>query len=265
MEIKDDIDFLVNETFNECENLAGKSRFSFDEKLPETPGLIYRVEKGVSTFVVRLIETKNISETMTAIKLSPEKFNSLRLKRDEDGELPLLKTFQTQALELAQSIRDQVQNKRFPVYEESLCNLSDPGFSWWLSHNAQSMTISFKNFRIDDQNKFFPIGPMGDARLASMKLNQCQGLMRELFPVGHFFCNENLFGLETSSLGLENFDKFKRIFISGFALDELFANQLRDEKFCEKYKSSLTYLRELAYTRKFWKVIESEVKGLAKI
>lgn len=265
MNMKDDIDFLVSETFNECESNAGKNPFLFEEVLPETSGLIYRVEKGASTFVVRLIETQNIAETMQTIKSSPEKFSSLRLKKNEDDELPYLNHFQTPSLELAQTIRDQVQNKRFPIHEESLCNLSDPGFSWWLSHNAHSMTISFKNFRVDDQSKFIPIGPLGDAKLTSMKLNQCQALMRELFPVGHFFCNENLFGLETSTLGLENFDKFKRIFISGFSLDDLFANQMRNEKFCEQHRSSLTYLRELSFIRKFWKVIESEVKGLAKI
>lgn len=265
MEMKDDIDFLVSETFNECENLAGRKGFSFEEELPETCGLIYRVEKGSSTFVVRLMETKNLAEMMKLAKQTPEQYSALRLKKDEVGELPVLKYFETPSIELAQTIRDHVQNKRFPIHEESLCNLSDPGFSWWLSHEAHSLSISFKNFRVGEQGKYLPIGPLGDSKLTSMKLNQCQSLLRELFPVGHFFCNENLFGIETSTLGLENFDKFKRVFISGFALDDLFADQLRNEKFCEKYKSSLTYLRELAHIRRFWKVVESEVKGLTQI
>lgn len=264
MNMKDDIDFLVSETFNECESMTGRNPFFEEEILPQAPGLIYRVEKGSSTFVIRLLDTVNIAEMMEEIKVTPSKFTSLRLKT-EDGELPKLNTFETPNLELAQTIRNQIQNKRFPIHEESLCNLSDPGFSWWLSHNAHSLSISFKNFRVDDQSKYVPIGPMGDSKLTAMKLNQCQALIRELFPVSHFFCNENLFGLETSSLGLDNFDKFKRLFISGFALEDLFANQMRNEKFCEQHKNALTYLRELSYIRKFWKVIESEIKGLTQI
>ena len=54
----------------------------------------------------------------------------------------------------AQLIADLYHGKRFPIREEWLCNLSDPGFSWWLIINDDgSLTIRFQSYGIDDSSK----------------------------------------------------------------------------------------------------------------
>ncbi|MFZ4712411.1 MAG: hypothetical protein ACOYL6_01750 [Bacteriovoracaceae bacterium] len=252
--MKDDLDFLVQETMNLASTIVGSNPFFMEKILPKGPGLIYNVEKGLSTFVVRMLEAGNISETMQMVEDSIQLRKLLRL----NGEGPIsAHFFETPNREVAQVIKDKIANKRFPLEEQTLCNLSDPGFNWWITHGPNVINISFKNYRLDDTGGYQSIGALGDPRLSAMKLNQCQGLLRELFPLGHFFCNENLFGVETTAANTLAFEKFKRLFLEGRDLEELFDLS----KLHEKHHESLVFLREISFVRKFWRVLESELKN----
>ena len=253
--MKDDLDFLVQETLNLANSIGGHNPFSLDQVLPTGPGLVYRIEKGASTFVVRIIDAQNISETMSLVEESAQLKKLLRLNSDSI-ERPQF--FETPNAEIAAQIKDKIANKRFPLQEQVLCNLSDPGFSWWLTQGPSSLNISFKNYRLDETGDYQSIGALGDSRISALKLNQCQALLRELFPLGHFFCNENLFGIETTTANALAFEKFKRVFLEGRDLEELFdLSQIQD-----RHSSSIQFLREISFVRKFWRVLESELKNL---
>lgn len=251
--MKDDLDFLVAETLKHSGDFVGHNPFAFMESYPEAPGFIYKLEKGVSTFVLRILETQNISVSMEELNQDEALRKSLRLEANQG--LNELKYFETPTIEIALAVKDRLCNKRFPRNEQTLCNLSDPGFSWWLSHTPTSISISFKNYRLDDNDEYQSIGALGDSRLSATKLTQCQSLLRELFPVGHFFCNENLFGLETTNANIVAFEKFKRLFLEGRDIEELFDVKPHQEK----HKASLVFLREISFVRKFWKRLESEL------
>jgi hypothetical protein len=252
--MKDDLDFLVQETLNLANSISGQNPFSLQQEWPTGPGVIYKIEKGVSTFVVRIIDAQNISETMNLIEDSAQLKKILRLGA-ESIERPQF--FETPNVEIANQIKDKIANKRFPLQEQILCNLSDPGFNWWLSQGPNSLTISFKNYRLDDSGDYQSIGALGDSRISALKLNQCQPLLRELFPLGHFFCNENLLGLETTATNVIAFEKFKRVFLEGRDLEELFDLS----HFQEKHSKSIQFLREISFVRKFWRLLESELKS----
>lgn len=248
--MNDDLNFLVQATLDHSEDYKGNNPFGFIEnKIPNAPGILYRVEVGTSTFVIRMIEAMDMAETFREIQMAPENYPALRLNPD----LVELNYFETPNLELAEIIIETMANKRFPKNEQVLCNLSDPGFNWWLSHTDYSLSIAFKNYRLDSQNNYQPIGSLGDSQMMAAKLNQCQAFIRDLFPVGYFFCNENLFNLEVSHGDTKNFEKLKKIFIEGRSPEEIF----NMEKMEARYRNALIYLREIAFLRKFWKQIES--------
>lgn len=249
----DDIELLVCQTF-ELNNLKGKNPFNDEEILyPQTPGIIYKVEKGPSTFVVRMIEVENIAYEFEKVLNAPEAYTSLRLNPEQLD----LKYFPTNTIEEASFIKEQINNKRFPMQEDTLCNISDPGFSWWMSITPYSIKISFKNYRVEQDNEYLPIGPIGEPKIAAMKLNQCQIFLRELFPIGHYFCNENMFGLETSHYANENFEKLKLVFSEGKRLEELFDLN----KFNAKHRNALNYLNEISTVRRFWLKVQETLNS----
>lgn len=250
--MNDDLNFLVQATLDHAEDYKGVNPFGFKENtLPHGPGVLYRVEKGTSTFVIRMIEAQDLAETLREIQNAPENYQNLRLNPDQVE----LEYFETPNFEMAEVLVETYANKRFPKNEQVLCNLSDPGFNWWLSHTNYSLSIAFKNYRLDNANNYQAIGPLGDSQLMSAKLNQCQAFIRDLFPVGYFFCNENLFNLEISHGDTFNFEKLKKIFIDGRSPEEVF----NMEKMENRYRNALIYLREIAFLRKFWKQIESVI------
>lgn len=250
----DDLEFLVQETMNLAGSMKGHNPFMAEVVYPEGPGLLYRLEKGASTFVLRILEASSIKESMELLNGSEQLKKLLRVT---DETLSSVQYFETPSREVALSVKEKVANKRFPLEEQTLCNLSDPGFSWWISTGANSINISFKNYRLDEVGGYQSLGALGDPKISAAKLNNCQSLLRELFPVGHFFCNENLFGLETTSAGSMAFEKFKRLFLEGRDLEELFDLSVLHQK----HHASLTFLREISFVRKFWRAIESELKN----
>ena len=40
--------------------------------------------------------------------------------------------FECESYSQAQIIVDQMMNRRFPYEDEAICNISDPGATWWL-------------------------------------------------------------------------------------------------------------------------------------
>lgn len=221
---------------------------------PHAPGIIYKLDSSIGTFCVRGFPTENIALSMKELnKTTGPKRSQLKLS-PEDG-LTQVKFFVTKSLELAEAIKEQIVNRRFPHQEDSVCNISDPGFSWWmnadeLNENTEDsgrFEIFFKAHSVNRMEKFIQLGPIGDSSLAAQRMNQARALLSDSFPISEYSCDEKNFSIATSKPDHLGFIAFKNIFLHG-------ENETELENFPETPvgRSLFYYFQELATVRKFW-------------
>lgn len=213
---------------------------------PQGPGLLYRIITGGSTFSLRGVACENIKET--ADELSGGDKNLLaQLKIEDDAEQAEIFHFRCDFLAQAEIIHDQLFNRRFPLYEDMLCNLSDPGYSWWMEPRQDSLVVYFKSQSIDREKNLIKLGPVGDYALAHRRFAELGRVLRALFPVRDFSCDERRLVITPVDADNENFNAIRGIFAKGHAPTELagFGPQ-------EFGRTLFFYLSELASVRSFW-------------
>jgi len=226
-----------------------------NEEIPDSPGLFYWIDLGKSTFILRAAPTDNLKQTMH--QLFDEQINYLdilKIKSTEDENLALLNFYETETYEMAEVIRDQLANRRFPYKEEQICNISDPGFTWWASMTNKSIKIFFRSYGFMDDESLIKLGPIGDQKIAQIRFDQATAIMGSFFPVSEYSCSGISVTIATDQPGNIHFEIFKNIFSKGE-----FDGQL---KHFPKAKNSLTlyfYFKELAIVRNFWLQLEKSI------
>lgn len=269
----DEIEHLVSETFKHFyqhhpEHEMDFPEFAPDEKveevfeLPEGPAILYHVQKSSSVFVIRTMVTHNVKEAYGKIIDRPEDYPSLRLLENGDQNLAQkLKFFVVDNFDQAEIIHDQLHNRRFPIKEEMLCNLSDPGFSWWLTKKQKGFQISFTMSVAADENTT-KLGPLGDRELAVRNFQ----VLSELIELAGIDMNiQN----ETNRVQFTDCEEFileelKDIFEFGVVtqtLNDIFriiAKQVQDDS---SLQTTWFYLQELAAMRRFWIQIEFDLNA----
>lgn len=257
----DDIELLLKETYKHFEkNFANPEALeevtedSFVEEvnaeIPSTPGILYHIQKNKGIFVLRLMKSKNLRADFTDVTESPENYPSLRLINGNEITTP--KFFMMDNEFQAEVICDQLHNRRFPVNEELMCSINDPGFSWWLKPLDQGFQICFStSLGIDD--RCIKLGPLGDQRLA---IKNFQTLELLITSAG--------LNLEvTNEIGRVSFrdpgaflsEELKDLFelgIVGEGLVGLFKMLAKRLKNHQDLEGSWLYLQELASVRRFW-------------
>lgn len=251
----DDIELLVAETFKHFHETHPEQpqEDSSHTDLPEEPGIIYHLQKTSSIFVIRTLVTSNIRDCYESIMERPDNYPSLRLIEEDSAPVQKkLRFFPVESLNQAEIIHDQLNNRRFPVHEETLCNLSDPGFSWWLTSKGQFFQVSFTmSVGLDESS--VKLGPLGDHQLAmknflafSELLQNC-GLALEI---------QN----EVNRVQIGNgedfvLDELRDLFEFGVVSDgfrDLFKILARHSKDHSTIETIWFYLQELAAMRRFW-------------
>ncbi|MCO4793936.1 MAG: hypothetical protein KC493_09495 [Bacteriovoracaceae bacterium] len=248
---------LWAEDVPECPTLLEED--IFDEALPlapQGPGLVYRVDKGSSTFCVRGFATENIEQSLLDIE-SGEVVTREKLRLDDDLDYDTLNFFETDELAMAQIIIDQLFNRRFPIDEDILCNLSDPGFSWWLNLDEVGLNIFFKSHGLNRMDRFSRLGPIGDNAIACLRLNQASSFLRTKFAINEFSCDDkslNITPVESKSLGYQNFLEL--------LVDGEFNWSIEDFSNDTHGRTMYFYFKELAALRAFWINLEEILEDL---
>jgi hypothetical protein len=267
--IMDDIEMMVSETFKhfhsnypQAEEISNTHVVieSNENEYPSGSGIIYHLQKTTSLFVIRTFVSQNIREDYLRISQNPEDYPSLRLL--EGGGENLEKKLRYFILEnhlQAEIIHDQIANRRFPVNEEMMCNLSDPGFSWWLTNKTNGFQISF-TLSVGSDDDTVKLGPVGDHQLALRSFQQMENLMQEAglnlniqneinrvqFNDGEDFLLEELKDLfEFGVLGEGMTNLFK-----------LLARRISDHS---QLETLWLYLQEIAAMRQFWIQIQYDL------
>ncbi len=267
----DEIDFLVRETFKDAEGQKPArgffdSFFRKDEKLPdEVPGFFYHLQKKASTFVIRIHACKNLKAEYKNILKHPNLYPALRLGEGEEEIEEKLCFFECDRFEIAQNIKAHLGNKRFPLFEEHIFNISDPGDSWWLKADGHHLKILFKLSHTEDISRLVKLGPLGDPERSQDVLNQLYGYFKMIFPVENYASAHSQWSISCEQSDNRNFNFLKELFITGEPNYDLwdFLMKLERENQDEKVRDSIQkanyFLMELAATRHFWKIIEEQL------
>jgi hypothetical protein len=235
-----DLDFLMQETFALAENSAISGR-------PVAPGLIYRIDDGGSTFCIRALATQNIDDEFKQI-------NRSALKIADDFPLESLSYFELPTMEQAEAVIEQLCSRRYPKREDSLCNISDPGFSWWMDSDSDRFEIFFRSHGINRADKYIQLGPIGDQKMAALRMGQVQTLLRSSFPVSEFSNSNKGFAIGTLKPEHLGFKSFRDIFLKG-------ENHTNLENFPDNGlgRTLYFYFHELASIRKFWIEVQTKL------
>jgi hypothetical protein len=269
----DDIELMVAETFKHFHEHYGKEAIASvapvvetapekeENELPAEPGIIYHLQKSASLFVIRTLVSQNIQQDYPRILEAPENYPSLRLLEGGGEDLEeKLRFFILDNHLQAEIIHDQIGNRRFPVNEEVMCNLSDPGFSWWLTRKNSGFQLSFTMSVSNTEST--KLGPIGDQQLALRSFQKMEALMQEAglnlniqnemnrvqFNEGEDFLLEELKDLfEYGVVGQGMTDLFK-----------LLARRIGDHS---QLETLWLYLQEIAAVRRFWIQIEYDLSN----
>jgi hypothetical protein len=235
-----DIDFMLQETFAMAESVVVSMK-------PIAPGVIYRILDGGNTFSIRAIAVNNIDQEF-------KNLNRQALKIDNDFPIDKLSYFELPTIEQAEAVIEQLCNRRFPKLEDSLCNISDPGFSWWMDVQSDRFEIFYRSHGINRADKYIQLGPIGDQKVMGLRMEQIHSLLRSSFPLGEF-SNTNK-GLAIGTLKPEHlgFKSFRDIFLKG-------ENHTTLENFPESGLGRTLYFffHELAAIRKFWIEVQTKL------
>lgn len=228
---------------------------------PQRPGIIYKIDSSFGTFCVRGFSSENISSDFKDLNKQNSKKKSL-LKLQLEDDLSEVKFFETKYFELAQAIKNQIINRRFPHQEDSVCNISDPGFSWWMDPGELDsqgnyigrFEIFFKAHSINRMDKCIQLGPIGDPSIVAQRMNQARNLLKGSFPISEYSCDDKSFSVSSDKPDHLSFLAFKNIFLKGDNNTEL-------ENFPEDEigKTLYFYFHELATVRKFWIEVKSSL------
>ncbi len=246
----------IPEAFAQLENIA-----PLISLYPEGPGIIYKIDSGSSTFCVRGFSVSNIKEAFLDLS-NPESSKRVVLKLSRDDNFSHVMFFETRSFELAEAVREQIINRRFPHQEDAVCNISDPGFSWWMDvsdsnengHKQGRFEIFFRSHGINRADKYIQLGPIGDGSVAALRMNQARTLLRSSFPISEFSCDDKSFTVASQKPDHLSFISFKNIFLEGTNNTEL-------ENFPDNSmgRTLFYYFHELAIVRKFWIEVKTKL------
>lgn len=228
---------------------------------PKSAGVIYKIDSGASTFCVRGFTTTDIKQEFDHLEKNLSDKKSL-LKLENEDDLSEIVFFPTQSIELAEAIKEQIINRRFPHQEDAVCNISDPGFSWWMDSgddkeagtSSGRFEIFFRAHSVNRAEKYIQLGPIGDGAIAALRMNQARNLLRSSFPISEYSCDEKSFTVASQKPDHLSFASFKNIFLLG-------ENNTQIENFPDNSvgRALYYYFHELAIVRKFWIEVKTKL------
>lgn len=228
-----DLEYLVEQTMN----------YRHEPEVtdyPSGPGVIFAIEKEARYFRFHTQVTGNIEATMSNKK-------EIRISDDFD-----IYFFETDYIELAEVISDQLKRKRFPLEEDTFYNISDPGFNWWMKISDNKFKIFFHSHGFEENEEFVKLGPLGDPCVATTRFEQMREVLKTWFPLNQLRTSDKFLELsvlrESDGTIHHRFKKLREIFLSGSSPKELYDSI--DGGLAPTY---YFYFSEVAAMRRFWK------------
>ena len=150
-------------------------------------------------------------------------------------------------------ITEQMINRRYPLQDNGLVNISDPGSTWLLSYGEDNLSFYFKSMGHKDRG-MEKLGDIGDPlifRFWWVKISK--ELYKELSLEIESDENGCHLRLDSQLEGIEK--ELFRALLNVFLLGDI---QVDDKYFCNplEFDSIRTYFNELSHSRRFWLRVE---------
>lgn len=258
----DDMEYLVQETMRlaDLELEQATNPDSAKVKVPAGPGVLYHLQNSGPVFVVRTLVTEDLGRDYHLACEHPEDFPSLKLLENGGVATQRLRFFTTETTGQAEHIHKRVGQRRFPRREEDVCNLSDPGFSWWIENGSASFTLFGKMNWM--REGLVRLGPLHDVNLAQPRWAELANLL-VLLPLPLEVSTEtSRFQLSAQAEHTWLVDEFRRIFTLGEVspeLRDLFVILGKRGAAPGLLESCWYFLQETAAVRRFWLKIQAEL------
>lgn len=249
------LSFLAQETMELSTKFSDVPSDGPGEKpqLSSGPGLVYRLEKSGGTFCLRAIACENLRETWALVQEDGEYFPRLKISSPE--QLHDLRFYPLERIEYGEVIVDLLANRRYPYVEDMLCNLSDPGPSWYLSKSTDCLQIFFKSPSLSQGKNLINIGPIGDKKIAQMRWAREVSIWHHLLHLQESRIDDKGIYLRPLDPTHPILHQLRTLFLEGELSPQL------DQLLGERKESLQLYCQELAYGRKFWRTLEAEIGG----
>lgn len=230
----DDISELVNETFHQS------NQFEQLDFLKDKSGLIYRVDRSGQTFVIRILLSEDLAFNLKDLSDNPESYPSLRLINADAELLNQVHHFECD-LTSAKQLKSLFGGKRFPIKEEDVLNVSDPGYSLWMKED-EGIEIFFKLSQISDMNDLIKLGPIAEVEDLLPELDQNRDDLHKFFEIQELALSPSSFKIRAMKTpAFKDFIKFLKTGEIKSEFDELIQNSEMGVIF-----------KRLANARKFW-------------
>lgn len=255
------LDQLTKETIELTQMRAGQLSFLEEDILEESPicemteflypdhsGIIIDLERSGGTVKFHVEAVESLLKFRQNLDF-PENFEATpdRLTEWLENKDQLI-FFETVNFYRAELLRDQFNGKRFPLREEWLCNLSDPGFSWWLVRNDDcSVSIKFQSYGIDDRSRATKLGPIGDKNFTLAMLEKYQEQFKKNFDLASISFDQRSVTFHPKHKLAKNFHR----------LVDLLSTGENDES---NLSSELLFLDELIDCRKLWIISDKQLE-----
>ncbi len=261
-----EIDFLVNETFRHARTSAvepgGHSLFSdnkvsFHKSPGDGPGLLYSIQFYPEVFVVRAIPCENLEKEWKESLKEGKQQTSLRL----DLKRPLHEQvfwFSTPFVEQAKDLSLALCHRRLPRHEERVCNVSDPGYSFWMKSQESSFQIFYKLAQTQQIENLIKIGPLGEPKEIHRTLKNLVPFLYKMIPGAQIIAERSHFSLLAEDGDAPQFLSLKELFSIGQFHDTL--SEALDHN--RAPSALLENLHRFSLRRSFWMEIEQIVQTL---
>ena len=278
----DDLEFLVNETMNhkvvnseflftdsfELSDESNPHTKQIIDEIPSCPGLIYNIQKNSTSFLIRSFVATDLCDVLESVRKTPEDYPKLRLIEDGEPNFSNLKFIETESIEQARVLQSEISNKRFPFFEENFCNISDPGFTWWLKEDQDSFEILFSLSHTHDMSKMVKIGPLGDTAQATKKFREFYFFFSTIFPIADYSVGRSHFRISSLSQKPGLFKDLLNLFKTGevsidlvLRLEEV--DRLLKEQQINSFTAAKDYILDLAAVRRLWDKIQDELVSIS--
>lgn len=218
---------------------------------PNNPGVVYRIISSGNTFSIKGFASHNISESMEELEDGNQSY--LRSLKIENNCLDGVSYFELENFDRAEILIDQVFNKRFPTEEDVLCNISDPGFSWWYGRSEDGFRVNFRSHKFMCKGERIKLGPIGDVVIACFRFEKLKEYFKYHLPISEIVLSEKQFTLKSSDFNHPILKELMQLFEKGILMSDSIL-------LCELDETLKYYLLELADIRKFWIEIEAKIE-----
>lgn len=232
-----DIEKLAADTFKLSEDISNGKFVDNLLEISASPGIVYYIEKGMSTFCIRGIPCPNLK--LANKRLISGDRQLLEYLKIDRTKVDYLKYFELEYFELTEHVFEQFINRRFPYNEDQVCNFGGPGFGWWFEDIDGGFRLYLGSYlgggqanrtNQESNRMLLNLGLLGDPKFIARKLDKTKNELQNILGVSDISVSDRLVTVKVSDTEKESYKIFRNIFLKGeltyhgdfFKSDELF-------------------------------------------